>query len=76
MTETIIMGLFSLIGTLIGTLGGILVSGKLTNYRLGELEKKVEKHNSVIERVFKIETRLDVDEKDIKHLKKYHEDGN
>lgn len=76
MTETIVMGLFSLIGTLIGTLGGILVSGKLTNYRLGELEKKVEKHNSVIERVFKLETRLDVDEKTIDHLKKYHDDGN
>lgn len=74
MNETIVMGLFSLLGTLIGTLGGIWVSNKLMIYRIDQLEKKVEKHNGVIERVFKIETRLDVDEKEIIHLKKFHED--
>ena len=42
-------------GTLIGSLGGILAANKLVNYRLQELEKKVEKHNNVIERVYKLE---------------------
>ena len=51
MTETIIVGVLSLIGTLVGSLGGILAANKLTNYRISELEKKVEKHNNVIERV-------------------------
>lgn len=51
MTETIIVGVLSLIGTLVGSLGGILAANKLTNYRIAELEKKVEKHNNVIERV-------------------------
>lgn len=45
--EIIIAGL-SLLGTLAGTAGGIIVSGKLVNYRIEQLEKKVEKHNNLI----------------------------
>lgn len=55
MTETIIVAVLSLIGTLGGSLGGILTASKLTNYRIEQLEKKVEKHNSVIERVYELE---------------------
>lgn len=53
--ETIIVSVISLIGTLGGSLGGILVANKLTNYRVEQLEKKVEKHNQVVERVYKLE---------------------
>ena len=42
-------------GTLIGTFGGIVTSNKLTGYRIEQLEKKVDKHNNVIERVFRLE---------------------
>lgn len=45
-------------GTLIGTFGGILVSNKLTNYRLAQLEKKVDKHNNVIERTYRLEEKV------------------
>lgn len=55
MTETIIVGILSLIGTLVGSLGGILAANKLVVYRIEQLEKKVEKHNNVIERVYKLE---------------------
>lgn len=55
MSETIIIALISLIGTLGGTFGGILVSNRLTTYRIEQLEIKVNKHNNVIERVYKIE---------------------
>lgn len=53
---------------LIGSFGGVLVSNNklqaLMNYRLDILEKKQDKHNSVIERTYAIEKRLDVmDEK-------------
>ena len=72
MTETIIVAVLSLIGTLFGTLGGILAANKLTNYRIEQLEKKVEKHNNVIERVFNLEKQLAVDEEEIEHLKGYH----
>ena len=55
MTDTIIVAILSLAGTLGGSLLGILAANKLTNYRIEQLEKKVEKHNSVIERVYAIE---------------------
>ena len=48
-------GIFSLIASLVGTFGGILTSTKLTNYQINELKKQVDKHNSVIERTFKLE---------------------
>lgn len=55
MSDTIFVAILSLVGTLAGTFGGILTSNRLSGYRIEQLEKKVEKHNSVIERVFKLE---------------------
>jgi hypothetical protein len=69
MNEAMLTALFSLIGTLVGTFGGILTGSKLMNYRIEQLEKKVEKHNNVVERVFVAEgniTELQHDVKDIK----------
>lgn len=51
MDSSIISALIALCGSLLGTLGGIMVSNKLTAYRLEQLEKKVDKHNNVLERV-------------------------
>lgn len=64
--ETIIVSIISLIGTLGGSLGGILVANKLTNYRVEQLEKKVEKHNQVVERVYKLEQADAVRNEEIK----------
>lgn len=58
MDTSIIVGILSLIGTAIGTIGGIIASSKLTNYRIGELEKKVEKHNTLVERTYAVEKDL------------------
>lgn len=66
MSETIIVSLISLIGTLGGTLGGILVSNKLTTYRIEQLEKKVETHNKVIDRVYELEKRDEVEKEELK----------
>ena len=66
MSDVVIVALISLIGTLGGSFLGIITSTKLTNYRIEQLEKKVEKHNGVIERVFKIEGQ-------IKELEHFHE---
>lgn len=55
MSETIIIALISLIGTLGGTFGGILATSKLTNYRIEQLEKKVDKHNNLVERTYRLE---------------------
>lgn len=56
----VVVAAFSLIGTLAGTFGGIMASNKLTNYRLDELKKQVEKHNSLIDRMYRVETRVTV----------------
>jgi hypothetical protein len=66
MDNSIMVAMLSLVGTLVGSLGGILASSKLTNYRIQELEKKVEKHNSVIDRVYKLEQRDAVETEEIK----------
>ena len=58
MTEAVTVGVLSLIGTLGGTLGGIIAANKMTNYRIEQLEKKVEKHNSVVERTFILEGQV------------------
>jgi len=56
----IIVALIAFAGTVIGSLGGIMASSKLTNYRLKELEKKVDKHNSIIERTYILEEKMKV----------------
>ena len=55
MTSEVLTAIFSLAGTLVGSLGGILAAGRLTTYRLQQLEEKVNKHNNLIERVYAIE---------------------
>ena len=72
MDATIIVAILSLIGTLFGTLGGIVVANKLTNYRIEQLEKKVEAHNKVVERVYKLEKQEAIMEEEIEHLREYH----
>lgn len=44
----------------------------LLNYKFEELEKKVDKHNQVIERTFRLEGRMAEAEHDIKDLRSYH----
>lgn len=55
MSENITIALITLAGSGLGSLVGILASAKLTNYRIEQLEKKVDKHNSVVERTYKLE---------------------
>lgn len=66
METEIIVSLIALLGSVIGTFSGIVVSSKLTNYRIEQLEKKVDKHNQVIDRVYKLEQRDAVVDEEIK----------
>lgn len=68
----IIVALLGFAGTLFGSLLGVVTAQKLTQYRLAQLEDKVNKHNNLIERTFKLEGRMDNAEHDIADLKKYH----
>ena len=55
MDSTVVVGIISAAASVIGTFGGILVSSRLTNYRIEQLESKVNRHNNLIERMYKVE---------------------
>ena len=54
-SEIIVAGL-SMLGTLIGSFGG----SRLTAYRIEQLEKRVDKHNTLIERTYILEEQMKV----------------
>lgn len=79
MSDAITVALIGLAGSAIGSLIGVITSSKLTQYRLQQLEKKVDLHNSVIDRVYALEKKASVyDEKfknethRIEELENYH----
>lgn len=55
MTETIVVALIGGLMSLLGAMLGVVASAKLTNYRIEQLEKKVEKHNNLVERMTVVE---------------------
>lgn len=67
----LLTALFSVVGSLLGTLGGILASAKLTNYRIKQLEARVQAHNGLIERTYKLEGEMTECKHDIRDLKAY-----
>ena len=69
MDNTIIVALIDLAGSGLGAFGGVMASARLTQYRLKKLEEKVDKHNSVIERTYRLEGRMTEAEHDIRDLK-------
>lgn len=72
MNEAIIVAVLGFAGTLLGSLFGVLAAQKLTQYRLSQLEEKVNKHNNLIDRTYKLEGRMNNAEHDIKDLKRFH----
>ena len=60
MDTNVVVALLSLVGTLGGSLGGILVSSKLTNYRLQQLENRVAEHNHFALRLPVVEEQIKV----------------
>lgn len=64
--DEFIIALIGLGGSAIGSFGGVLINTKLTNYRLEQLENKVNKHNNIIERTYELETKEKILEEQIK----------
>lgn len=60
MSTDVTVALIAVLGTVLGSGGGVLISSKLTNYRIKQLEEKVNKHNSVIERTYVLEEKIKV----------------
>ena len=55
MPEAVAVATLSLLGTLLGSLAGVVASSKLVNFRLEQLERKVQAHNNLVERTFQLE---------------------
>lgn len=70
MDSTVIVAIISFAGTLIGTAGGIIASGKLTQYRLEQLEKKVESQTNAAARIPVLEEKIGSMNTRIKKLEK------
>ena len=70
MTDTVIVAIISLLGTLLGSFGGT----QLVKYRLEQLEKKVEKHNSIVERTYILEEKVKVANHRIEDLERKSEE--
>lgn len=66
MNSEIVTALIGLGGSALGSIIGIIANSRVTAYRLKELEKKVDKHNTVVERTYKVEERLSVIDEEIK----------
>ena len=64
----------SLIGTMLGTFGGILTSSKLSNYRIEQLEKKVDKHNGFGEKIPVIQEQIKIINHRIEDLEHHKEE--
>lgn len=58
MNEGLITAGIAFLGTMVGTFGGIVTSSKLTNYRLEQLEKKVDSHNNFAVKIPIIEEKI------------------
>lgn len=66
MTAEMIVAILSGVGTLLGSICGVLASNRLTTYRIKQLEEKVDKHNQVIDRVYQLERQGAVVDEEIK----------
>ena len=72
MQTEIIVALLGLLGTLAGSFLGVLAASRMTNFRLQQLEERVNRHNNLIERTYRLEGQLEECRHDIKDLKAYH----
>lgn len=69
MTPEVLNALISAIAVIVSGLISAVVSNKLMAYRIEQLEKKVDKHNSVIDRTYHLEAEVEVIENQIDNLK-------
>ena len=68
MTETIVVALISLVGTLAGAFGGVMTSSRLTGYRIEQLEKKIEGLDVILQKIYKLEELTSLQDEKIKQV--------
>ena len=68
--ETIIVALITLAGTIGSGVLSAVISNNLIKYRVEQLEKKVDKHNNLIDRMYKAESNIEVIQEELEYLEK------
>ncbi len=71
MTSEIVVAAIAFCGTLCGTFGGIITANRLTNFRIEQLEKRVEQHNSVVERTYILEEKMKAANRRLENLEAF-----
>lgn len=74
MNNEIIIAFISVLGTVLGSFGGIVTSSKLTSFRIEKLEQKVDKHNNFAARMPVIEEQIKVINHRIDHLERKNDE--
>ena len=69
MTPEVLHALINAVSVIVSGLIAAIVSNKLMAYRIEQLEKKVDKHNSVIDRTYHLEAQVEVLENEVENLK-------
>ena len=72
MEAEIIVALLGCAGTLAGSFFGVVAASRMTNFRLEQLEERVNRHNNLIERTYRLEGQLEECQHDIRDLKAWH----
>lgn len=68
MTPEVLNAIISAVAVIAGTVISAVVSNQLIKYRIEQLEKKVDKHNNIIERTYQLETEIEVLENKVENL--------
>ena len=73
MSSEILIALLSFAGTCLGSITAVLTANKLVNFRISELEKKVDRHNQVLDRVAVNEADMEALRQVVKEYKEKEE---
>ena len=69
MSDEVLVAILGMVGTGFGSMLGVVAASKLTQYRLKQLEEKVNKHNNIIERTYRLEGEMVECQHDIRDIK-------
>lgn len=74
MQSEVLVAIISFAGTAVGSIVAVVTANSLTNYKIEELRKQVEKHNTIIDRVYQLEAEDKVKNEEIKEINHRIED--
>ena len=73
MQSEVLVAIISFAGTAVGSIVAVVTANSLTNYKIEELRKQVEKHNTIIDRVYQLEAEDKVKNEETGHETRSHD---